>query len=121
MVPNPDPGRVVPGREPGGVAVHGDTSERPSAPTASPRGADGDAVERRLRGLLYQELDLLAFALEMEASEALERGDADAAARAQQTRLGIRLAQRLVGAVPTPEVELRLRRRRQAYQAKFPT
>lgn len=79
-----------------------------------------EAVERELRGRLYQELDLLAYALEMEASEALDRGDSAAAGRAQQTRLGIRLAQRLAGAVPAPEIDQRLDRWRGVYRAKFP-
>lgn len=78
------------------------------------------AVEAALRGRLFQELDLLAYAMEMEASEALVRGDEAEAGRAQQTRLGIRLAQRLVGAVPAPEIELRLQRWRERYLAKFP-
>jgi len=82
--------------------------------------ADPAAIERELRGRLYQELDLLAFAFEMEAAEAIERGADEEAARTQQTRLGIRLAQRLVGAVPAPEVDRRLERWRAAYLKKFP-
>ncbi|HEX7050774.1 MAG TPA: hypothetical protein VF188_11270 [Longimicrobiales bacterium] len=114
----------MPDREPGGVAVHKDAAATPAARGPELDHADDAhdaAVERELRGRLYQELDLLAFALEMEAAEALENGEPDAAARAQQTRLGVRLAQRLVGDVPAPEVELRLRRRRTEYEAKFPT
>ncbi len=83
-------------------------------------GVDPARFERELRGKLFQELDLLAFALEMEASEALERGDEEGALRTQQTRLGIRLAQRLIGAVPAPEVDRRLDRWRSTYLAKFP-
>jgi hypothetical protein len=82
--------------------------------------ADPSAIEREVRGRLYQELDLLAFAFEMEAAEAIERGADEEAARTQQTRLGIRLAQRLVGAVPAPEVDRRLERWRAAYLKKFP-
>lgn len=96
------------------VATQGDVGA-PPAPAPEP----GDR-ERQLRGCLYQELDLLAYALEMEAAEALERGEEAEAARTQQTRLGIRLAQRLVGAVPSPEVDRRLDRWRSMYQAKFP-
>lgn len=81
---------------------------------------DRAAVERAVRGHLYQELDLLAYALEMEAAQQIDDGHDDDAARTQQTRLGIRLAARLVGGVPAPEVERRLERWREAYRAKFP-
>lgn len=84
---------------------------------------DGEAdasAEDRVRSLLYQELDLLAFALEMEAAAAVENGSDDEAERAQRTRLGIRLAQRLVGGVPAPEVDDRLARWRETYEQKFP-
>ena len=76
--------------------------------------------EHELRGQLYQELDLLSYALEMEAAEALQQGDEDLARTHQLTRLGIRLAQRLVGGVSAPEVDRRLDRRRAEYLAKFP-
>ncbi len=91
----------------------------PSAPTA-PAPADAAALEREVRGRLYQELDLLAFALEMEAAEQVSEGRDEDAGRTQQTRLGIRLAQRLVGGVPAPEVDRRLDRWRAQYLAKFP-
>lgn len=81
---------------------------------------EAEELEEHLRGRLYQELDLLAYAFEMEAAEAADAGRIDEAARAQQTRLGIRLAQRLVGAVPAPEVDRRLTHWRAAYEAKFP-
>lgn len=81
---------------------------------------DADELEERIRGRLYQELDVLAYALEMEASRALEADREDDALRAQQTRLGIRLAQRLVGGVPAPEVDDRLQRWRERYEAQFP-
>ena len=77
-------------------------------------------IEQRLRGRLYQELDLLAFALEMEAATAIAEERDDDAARTEQTRLGVRLAQRLVGRVSAPEVDRRLERWRAAYLAKFP-
>lgn len=82
---------------------------------------DTDEIETRVRGHLYQELDVLAFALELEASEALEAGREEEAVRAQRTRLGVRLAQRLVGGVPAPEVDERLDRRREQYMSKFPS
>jgi hypothetical protein len=81
---------------------------------------DAAMLEREIRGRLYQELDLLAYALEMEAAEQIEQARDDDAARTQQTRLGIRLAQRLVGGVPAPEVDRRLDQCRAQYQAKFP-
>lgn len=77
-------------------------------------------IEARVRGYLFQELDVLAYALEMECAEAIRGGRDEDAARAQQTRLGVRLAQRLVGNVPAPEVDDRLRRWRASYLAKFP-
>jgi hypothetical protein len=92
----------------------------PSDSSASVPNTEAKSKEHELRGRLYHELDLLAFALEMEASEALGRGDEPAAVRAQQTRLGVRLAQRLVGGVPAPEVDRRLERWRRAYLSRFP-
>jgi hypothetical protein len=77
-------------------------------------------AEASVRGRLYQELDLLAFALEMECAQALESGCEDEARRAQQTRLGIRLAQRLVGNVSAPEVSGRLQRWRAHYESRLP-
>ncbi|HEX6939319.1 MAG TPA: hypothetical protein VF158_07895 [Longimicrobiales bacterium] len=113
-----DPTREASGRTGpagGAVAALDGATGRDARPAPDP-----GAAEREIRGRLYQELDLLAFALEMEAAEAVERGDDDEAARAQRTRLGVRLAQRLVGAVPAPEVDRRLERWRAVYQAKFP-
>ncbi len=81
---------------------------------------DADTLEREIRGRLYQELDLLAYALEMEAAQQVTEGRDEDAARTQQTRLGIRLAQRLVGGVPAPEVDRRLEHWRAEYRAKFP-
>jgi hypothetical protein len=81
---------------------------------------DRAAIEREVRGHFYQELDLLAYAFEMEAAQQVEEGCYDDAARTQQTRLGIRLAARLVGGVSAPEVDRRLDRWRDAYRAKFP-
>ncbi len=82
-------------------------------------GGTEDA-ESELRGRLYQDLDLLAFALEMEASQAASRTDGEEDAdRAQLIRLGVRLAQRLVSGVFAPEVDPRLARWRAEYQARF--
>ncbi len=91
----------------------------PIAP-AAPAAPDAAALEREVRGRLFQELDLLAFALEMEAAQEVGEGRDEDAGRTQQTRLGIRLAQRLVGGVPAPEVDRRLDLWRTIYQAKFP-
>ena len=77
-------------------------------------------IQAKVRGYLFQELDILAYALEMECAEALAAGREGDAERAQQTRLGVRLAQRLVGGVPAPEISDRLNRWRDAYLAKFP-
>lgn len=95
------------------------TDTEPSDVLAHPAGGVAE-IEAALRGRLFEELDLLAFAFEMEADEALATGDEAAAARAQQTRLGVRLAQRRVGAVPAPEVDERLARWRECYRARFP-
>ncbi len=88
------------------------------APAAGP--PEAAALEREIRGRLYQELDLLAYAFEMEAAQEVVAGCDEDAARTQQTRLGIRLAQRLVGGVPAPEVDRRLEQWRAQYRAKFP-
>ncbi len=96
------------------TTVSESAEERPSAPP------DAAALERAVRGRLYQELDLLAYALEMEAAQQVIEGCDEDAARTQQTRLGIRLAQRLVGGVPAPEVDRRLDRWRDEYRARFP-
>ncbi len=92
-----------------------------SADATAPAPPDVAALERDVRGRLFQELDLLAFALEMEAAQEVSEGRDEDAARTQQTRLGIRLAQRLVGGVPAPEVDRRLDLWRTIYQAKFPS
>lgn len=79
------------------------------------------AVDRRtppseeLRGELYTGLDILAFALEMEAAEAVERGDDREAVRLEDRRLGVRLAQRFVSGVHADEVHPRVERFREAY------
>jgi hypothetical protein len=75
---------------------------------------------RKLRGQLFNDLDRLAFALEMEAAELLEEGQEAEAERCQQQRLGVRLAQRLVAGVWADEVNLRVRRWTKEYQARLP-
>ncbi|HEU0016249.1 MAG TPA: hypothetical protein VFQ45_21400 [Longimicrobium sp.] len=74
---------------------------------STPTPADGaDAVD--LRGRIFSDLDRLAFALEMEAADHLERGRAADYLRAQERRLGVRLAQRLVAGVHADEVNGRV-------------
>jgi hypothetical protein len=62
-----------------------------------------------LRGNLFQDLDRLAFAVEMEAAALLAEGREEEAWAKQQVRLGVRLAQRLVAGVWADEVNLRVR------------
>lgn len=71
--------------------------------TDSPEAAD-------LRGRIFTDLDRLAFALEMEAAEHLDGGRGAEYQRAQERRLGVRLAQRLVAGVPADEVNGRMAR-----------
>jgi hypothetical protein len=63
-----------------------------------------------LRGRIFTDLDRLAFAIEKEAAEHLEHGRAAEYVRAQERRLGVRLAQRLVSGVPADEVNARIER-----------
>ena len=72
-----------------------------------------------LRGRIFTDLDRLAFALEMEAAEQLGQGREAEAARTQEQRLGVRLAQRLVAGVWADEVDLRLRRWAAEYDARL--
>jgi len=72
-----------------------------------------------LRGCLFTDLDRLAFALEMEAAELLEQGREAEAARVQEQRLGVRLAQRLVAGVWAGEVDGRLQRWAAEYEARL--
>jgi len=72
-----------------------------------------------LRGRLFTDLDRLAFALEMEAAQLLSAGAEAAAARAQDQRLGVRLAQRLVAGVWAEEVNARLQRWEGEYESRL--
>ncbi len=76
------------------------------------------AEERAVRATLFDELDRLAFALEMEGSEQLEAGREERAQTTQQIRLGVQLAQRLVSGVWSDEVHTRLHRWSQEYDAR---
>jgi hypothetical protein len=77
------------------------------------------AEEPDLRGRLFTDLDRLAFALEMEAAEHLEHGRSGEYLRAQERRLWVRLAQRLVSGVPADEVDRRLWRSAEAYDRRM--
>ncbi len=72
-----------------------------------------------LRGQVFTDLDRLAFALEMEAARMLEEGREEEARRTQEQRLGVRLAQRLVAGVWADEVNLRVQRWSEAYEARL--
>lgn len=76
-----------------------------------------DASE--LRGIIFTDLDRLAFALEMEASELIEQGREEEARRRQELRLGVRLAQRLVADVHADEVHDRIDRFADAYRERL--
>lgn len=81
-------------------------------PTDAPQDMD-------LRGRIFTDLDQLAFALEMEAAEHLEQGRADEYGRAQERRLGVRLAQRLVSGVHADEVNARIERAADDYDRRL--
>lgn len=83
----------------------------------------GEAVETAdpaegLRGELFMGLDRLAFALEMEAAEAVEAGDEEEALRIEHQRLGVRLAQRFVAGVYADEVDPRIWNAGDAYDRR---
>jgi len=86
--------------------------------TSSPP-ADEAAAAQELRGQLFTDLDRLAFALEMEAAELLKEARHADAERCEQQRLGVRLAQRLVAGVWADEVDLRVRRWSDEYEARL--
>jgi hypothetical protein len=88
--------------------------------TSSPTGNESEAAGE-LRGRLFTELDRLAFALEMEAAQLLDRGDEAAAERCHHQRLGVRLAQRLVAGIWADEVNLRIQRWDAEYDSRLTT
>lgn len=81
---------------------------------------DEAAEAAALRGRIFTDLDLLSFALEMEAARLLEDGRDEAAARCQERRLGVRLAQRLVAGVWADEVHRRMESWEEEYRSRFP-
>lgn len=81
-------------------------------PNESPEAA-------RLRGLLFTDLDRLAFALEMETVDLLREGREAEAETRQHLRLGVRLAQRLVAGVWADEVDRRIQEWSQAYESRL--
>lgn len=100
---------------------------RKSGPTPTPSNLKMDnpetasqaSTDMDLRGRIFTDLDRLAFSLELEAAEHLERGRAGDYLRTQERRLGVRLAQRLVSGVPADEVDGRMERGRQGYDARL--
>jgi hypothetical protein len=72
-----------------------------------------------LRGRIFTDLDRLAFALEMEAAQQLEDGRESEAHRTLGVRLGVRLAQRLVASVYADEVDPRIARWAEEYDARL--
>jgi hypothetical protein len=82
------------------------------SPTDAPEDID-------LRGRIFTDLDRLAFAIEMEAAEHLVQGRTAEYARAQERRLGVRLAQRLVSGVPADEVNARIERWQGGYDQRL--
>jgi hypothetical protein len=80
---------------------------------------DESPEARELRGNIFTDLDRLAFALEMEAAELIEQGAEEEARCRQELRLGVRLAQRLVAGVWADEVNPRLSRYADAYDARL--
>jgi hypothetical protein len=86
--------------------------------TSSPSPEEAAAASE-LRGRIFTDLDRLAFALEMESARVLERGDEVTARRIQEMRLGVRLAQRLTAGVYAGEVDARIQRWSDEYEARF--
>lgn len=86
----------------------------PSFPPPTDRPESSD-----LRGALFTDLDRLAFALEMEVAMLVDAGQEEAAARCQNQRLGVRLAQRLVSGAWADEVHSRLNRWGDEYASRL--
>ncbi len=74
---------------------------------------------RELRGKIFNDLDRLAFALEMESAAMLEQGNSRTAKARQDLRLGVRLAQRLVSGIWADEVNPRIQKHAEAYEARL--
>ncbi len=78
-----------------------------------------ESADAELRGKLFNRLDQLAFALEMEAAEFIEAGRVEEARCRQEVRLGVRLAQRLVAGINAEEVDDRISRFADDYDARI--
>jgi hypothetical protein len=89
----------------------------PAQSVSQPAATPAEALAEQ-RGRFFTDLDRLAFALELEGTEALGRGDEDEARRIEDRRLGVRLAQRLIAGVHADEVDLRIERTRADYDAR---
>lgn len=101
-----------------GEPLEGDTAEERGTRVRMAAALDTDDPVERLRGELFTGLDRLAFALEWEAAQAVEGGDEAAAARLEDQRLGVRLAQRYVAGVHADEVDLRIEATRAEYDVR---
>lgn len=98
--------------------VEGEPREEREARSRAAAALETDDPAESLRGYLFTGLDRLAFALEWEAAEAVRRGDEEAAARLEDRRLGVRLAQRFVAGVHADEVDLRIEATRREYDSR---
>ena len=98
--------------------VEGEPREELETRRRMAAAVETDDPAEALRGDLFTGLDRLAFALEWEAAEAVRRGDEEAAARLEDRRLGVRLAQRFVAGVHADEVDLRIQATRREYDAR---
>ena len=101
-----------------GPGAEGEPQEEREAHTRGAAVLETDDPAESLRGQLFTGLDRLAFALEWEAAEAVARGDEGAAARLEDRRLGVRLAQRYVAGVHADEVDLRIDATRREYDVR---
>jgi hypothetical protein len=81
-------------------------------------GPEEQREARALRGHLFTDLDRLAFALEMEAAELLQKGREREAEQRQEVRLGVRLAQRIVAGVWADEAQGRAREWEDDYEKR---
>lgn len=98
--------------------VEGEPREEREARSRAAAALETDDPAESLRGYLFTGLDRLAFALEWEAAEAVRGGDEEAAARLEDRRLGVRLAQRFVAGVHADEVDLRIEATRREYDSR---
>ena len=94
------------------------SNENGDGPARAAAALSTEDPAEALRGELFTGLDRLAFALELEAAEAVRQGREAEAARLEDRRLGVRLSQRLVAGVHADEVNLRLQETRAEYDQR---